>query len=267
MSSNKGLVAERANPELLFLKTGRGRWPKSEVYNAENPSLAYTRRFNPSFVRGLEGASLPTGSVYRLEQNRQRSMGNVLKNHNVNDLPDGRYLYLIEYEPSTRKYYKQFVQVLTKLELGSKHFMLPTHEGERVVLAAGELHKEGGRIIWNLRSGTFMSNFIKNQGGQNWKYKEIVRNAFRNSRATLEFQNRNLLPNVPHKLGALITSLAAGKAEITPNSPSASAMLPYLQRQHNRRLEAGLTTPGGAVAGARQRNTSGNTPQSKKPKP
>jgi hypothetical protein len=239
-----------------------GGWPKTSVYNGD-PAATYVKEIKPTSIRGLN--RLP--GTYLLGQNAGSVNRNrIFKNANVNTLPDGTYLYMIEYEPSGRRYYKQFIRVESRLELGSKHFMLPSQQGNRVVLAAGELVKNDGKIFWNLRSGTFMKNFIAQGGGNTQKFKAIVLNAFTNSQATLEFNNRNLLPAIPTKLKNFIMFLEAGKGTVEPynnnSNNGAPSFLRWAKEEHANRVEAGLSTPN---AKRFREESSGNTPQSKKP--
>jgi hypothetical protein len=233
-------------------------WPKTNVYNGD-PETKYSKTLKAAAIRGVN--KLP--GAYSLNQGKQSVNKNrVYRNANINTLSPGVYLYLIEYEPSSRKYFKQFVKVQDKAELGSKHFMLPTHEGDRVVLAAGELLKsEEGKIFWNIQSGTFMSNFIEQAGGNSSKFKVIVLNAFRNTTTTLEFHKNYLIPNVPVKLGNLIKSLEAGKAEVNPLTYRSPNFLRWAKNEHARRAEQGLTTVNNK--GNNKPVAAGNTPQSK----
>jgi hypothetical protein len=245
---------------LNFQKMFPRGYPKSTIYEGNNTAIV--KQITPSNIRGL--TRLP--GTYLLGQNTGSVNRNrLLKNANVNTLPDGVYLYMIEYEPSSRRYYKQFIRVESRLELGSKHFMLPTQQGDRVVLAAGELVKSDGKIFWNLRSGTFMRNFIEQGGGSTQKFKNIVLNAFTNSQATLEFNNRNLLPAIPTKLKNFIKFLEAGKGTADPynsNNSNVPNLLNWAKNKHARRVQAGLSTPN---AKRLREEPSGNTPQSKKP--
>jgi hypothetical protein len=232
-------------------------WPKSGKSNYSRIGKV----LKPSHVRGM--VFTPGSGIFISHNRAGVNETRLYRNSNIRTLPDGVYLFLIEYEPSTRKYYKQFVRVESLVEIGSKHLQLPTHQGDRVVLAAGELVKNEGKITWNLRSGTFMGNFIRQGGGSNAKFRQIVENAFRNSEATLNFKNVNLIPNVPTKLGNLIKAIEAQKVFAEPVNSNNSEVLPYLKKMHESRIKAGLTTQnnGGGNAGP-----SGNTPQSKKKK-
>jgi hypothetical protein len=123
---------------------------------------------------------------------------------NAHTLPDGAYLYLIEYNPDANRYHKSFVRVLNKLELGSRHFQLPVRNQGRVIVAAGELSKRGSVIEFNLESGTYTKNLMtrtKNYMGKE-NYIRLVKNALRNTRP--EYTNKILVPNVPASLKNLL---------------------------------------------------------------
>jgi hypothetical protein len=170
----------------------------------------------------------------------------------VSSLDDGAYLYLIEYSPGNNQYYKQFVPIINFLEFGSRHFQLPTHTEGRVILAAGELVKRGRLVQYNLESGTYTRNLmtVTNAFKINRSvYRNIVENAFRNARPTLEFKNQILAPQVPARLRNLmkitpnkLSFLFGGKPTAAlkrkPNYLSLSARN-VIAAQHSRRVNAG----------------------------
>lgn len=186
-----------------------------------------------------------------LRQNWTGGVG-IIRNRNVSTLDDGAYLYLIEYDPTTNQYYKQFVPIINLLEIGSRHFQLPTHTQGRIIIAAGELTKQGRVIKYNLESGTYTRNLMDqtNKHGINRSvYKNIVENAFRNARPTLEYTNAILAPQVPVRLKNLmkippnkISFLWAGKPTAAlykkPTYLALSARN-LLAAQHRRRVNAG----------------------------
>jgi hypothetical protein len=136
----------------------------------------------------------------------------------VASLPDGAYLYLIEFENG--KYYKQFVRILNKLESGSRHFQLPTLKPGRKIVAAGEMLKQGGTVRFNLESGTYTLNLMKKTPYLNSsKYIALVKNAFRNVNA---INTTNILvPNIAGTLHELLErgnlSFVYGNVGAKPN--------------------------------------------------
>ena len=129
----------------------------------------------------------------------------LYQNADVATLPDGAYLYLIEFKDG--KYYKQFVRILNKLESGSRHFQLPTLKPGRKIVAAGELVKQGGTVRFNLESGTYTMELMKmtNTYLNRSHYISLVKNAFRNVNA---INTKNIL--VPNIAGTLQELLARG---------------------------------------------------------
>ena len=122
----------------------------------------------------------------------------MYKNADVATLPDGAYLYLIEYNKDTNRYYKQFVRILNKLESGSRHFQLPTLRPGFNIVAAGELSKQGRTVRFNLESGTYTMNLMKKTPYlTNSNYIGLVKNAFRNSNLNLNYTRNILVPNIP----------------------------------------------------------------------
>lgn len=151
---------------------------------------------------GLPNANAPP--MY-LGQNRSTvALNRLYRNRNVSTLPDGAYLYLIEYAPATGQYHKQYVRVLDLLEWGSRHFHLPTLTPGRVIIAAGELLKEKGHIKFNLESGTYTRNLMhetREYMSEN-NYKNLVNDAFQNAKST-QFTKQILVPQVPGRLKRL----------------------------------------------------------------
>lgn len=221
-------------------------WPKSRLAGESRIG----KRLHPPYVKGYPHSS---PGIFLNQGRESLNQGRLYRNASTDSLPDGAYLFLIEYEVHTNKYFKQFVRVNSLLELGSRHFQLPTQKGDRVVLAAGELIKNEGKIIWNLRSGTFMKNFIKQGGNSNTKFRNIVENAFRNSGTNREFLNENLLPNIPTKLKNLIKSIKNGKTRakyLSSNNNSNNneirnklGPLPYFEKLHQKRVNNGNSSP------------------------
>jgi len=133
-----------------------------------------------------------------LAQNR------TYRNTNVATLPDGAYLYLIEYDTETNRYHKSFVRVLNKLESGSRHFQLPTNNKNRIIIAAGELSKKGSQVVFNLESGTYTKNLMNKTRNymKNTNYITLVKNALRNARPN--YTTNILVPQIPAALTELL---------------------------------------------------------------
>lgn len=94
-------------------------------------------------------------------KNKSAEIRNV---KNINSLDNGFYMYVIEYSKSRNRYFTHVFKVKTCAEIGTKHFMLPTHNNtDRIILMAGEFSKSSPRhtvepvVTWNTSSGTFMS--------------------------------------------------------------------------------------------------------------
>jgi hypothetical protein len=83
--------------------------------------------------------------------------------NNVPELPDMGYLFVIG---TTDEFNNDapvqiyFQPVLSSLELGSQHATLVMRTRIKHVYAAGEMRKEGNRVVYNMLSGTFMVAFI-----------------------------------------------------------------------------------------------------------
>ena len=75
--------------------------------------------------------------LYYGQTRENLNLNRTYRNTNVGTLPDGAYLYLIEYNPETNRYHKSFVRVHNLLESGSRHFQLPVRNQGRVIIAAG----------------------------------------------------------------------------------------------------------------------------------
>jgi len=126
------------------------------------------------------------------------------RNTSVNTLPDGAYLYLIEYNTETNRYHKSFVRVLNKLESGSRHFQLPTNNKNRVIIAAGELSKKGSQVLFNLESGTYTKSLMNKTRNymKNSSYVALVKNALRNARPN--YTKNILVPQIPANVQNLL---------------------------------------------------------------
>lgn len=175
-------------------------WPVVSRGNINNVQ----KKLKPNNVVGIP-PGLP--QIYYRQTYSNLNSSRTYRNTNVSDLPDGAYLYLIEYEPGKNEYRKSFVRVLDKLESGSRHFQLPTRGQGRVIVAAGELLKQGSQILFNLESGTYTAEIMtktKNYVTRN-QYVNLVKNALRSNRpVNISDVNRILLPNIPGNLQTLL---------------------------------------------------------------
>lgn len=134
------------------------------------------------------------------------NLNRTYRNTNTSTLPDGVYLYLIEYNPTTNRYHKSFVRVHNLLESGSRHFQLPTRNQGRIIVAAGELSKEGRVVKFNLESGTYTRNIMKLTGNYvtESNYIRLVKNALRNSIPDKNYTANILIPKIPGSLQNLL---------------------------------------------------------------
>lgn len=207
-------------------------WP---VVNRGNAINRVQKILKANHVTGI-----PTHwpKLYYGQTRANLNLNRTYRNTNVADLADGAYLYLIEYDPVKNLYHKSFVRVLNSLESGSRHFQLPTRNQGRVIVAAGELSKQGSVILFNLESGTYTRNIMtktKNYMGPT-NFTNLVRNALR-SRAPMNFRavTNILVPQIPGNLRNLLSrgnvSFYFGKT----SEKSKARILANLQK-------AGLTT-------------------------
>ena len=186
------------NVKRLFGLNRGFEWPRVNRGNAiervqkilENTHVAGIPNHWPRIYYGQTRANLNENRTFR--------------NKNVHNLPsDGVYLYLIEYDPATNRYHKIFVRVLNKLESGSRHFQMPSLHPGRVIVAAGELSKQGPIVFFNLESGTYTRNLMKKTVGRGMthgQYIELVKNALRTGNYTPEI----LIPNIKASLTNLL---------------------------------------------------------------
>jgi hypothetical protein len=144
--------------------------------------------------------------IYYGQTRANLNLNRTYRNVNTATLPDGVYLYLIEYNPETNRYHKSFVRVHNLLESGSRHFQLPTRNQGRIILAAGELSKEGRVIKFNLESGTYTRNLMEmtNSYVPKNKYIELVKNALTNSVPNKNYVTNILIPKIPASLQNLV---------------------------------------------------------------
>jgi hypothetical protein len=166
------------------------------------------------------------------------NLNRTYRNTDALTLPDGVYLYLIEYNPETNRYHKSFVRVHNLLESGSRHFQLPIRNQGRIIVAAGELSKEGRTIKFNLESGTYTKNLMaktKNRGLTNTNYVRLVKNAMRNMNAEKNYVTNILIPKIP---GSLQNLLTRGNLSFYFGSPTNKTKARVLKEL----TEAGLNT-------------------------
>jgi hypothetical protein len=165
------------------------------------------------------------------------NLNRTYRNRNIEKLPNGVYLYLIEYDPVANKYHNSFVRVHNLLESGSRHFQLPTRNKDRVIVAAGELSKSDEGIVFNLESGTYTKNLMtktRNYMGER-HYINLVKNALRNYFPNMKPVKNILIPKIP---GTLTNLLARGNVSFyygTPTNKAHARILANLEK-------AGLAT-------------------------
>ena len=255
------MTTPRLNIKEMFRETG---WPKSQRANEKEIG----RHLKAGEIRGVN--NVPSRKNFWIGTSRNRKNVSVLRNKSIRDLPDGVWLYLIEYDTNANKYYKQFVKINSRMELEGKHFHLPTPPANhsRVVLAAGELVKTTTteiNIVWNIQSGTFTKEFINKGYGNAEKFKRIVLNAFHNTGLvhSYKYNNRKLLEVYapPTKLRHVLSALKA--KSIRAEYPGFAGS--HLRKVHKERLAAGLTTINENEN--KPYVSTGNTPQSKRRKP
>lgn len=144
--------------------------------------------------------------IYYGQTRANLNLNRTYRNRDALTLPDGVYLYLIEYNPETNRYHKSFVRVHNLLEAGSRHFQLPIRNQNRIIVAAGELSKEGRVIKFNLESGTYTRNLMTKTKNYmtNANYVRLVKNALRNVNANKNYVTNILIPKIPGTLQNLL---------------------------------------------------------------
>jgi len=187
----------RLNVKRLFRVPNRP-WP---VVNRGSVINRVQKILQPNHVTGIP-SHWP--KIYYGQTRANLARNRTYRNTNVSTLPDGAYLYLIEYDPVKNKYHKSFVRVLNKLESGSRHFQLPTNNANRIIIAAGELSKRGSQVLFNLESGTYTRNLVTKTNGymSSNNYINLVKNALRNSKPEYTFEI--LVPQIPANLRNLL---------------------------------------------------------------
>jgi hypothetical protein len=190
------------NVKKLFKVNIGHPWP---VVNRGNAINRVQKILKSNHVTGI-----PTHwpKIYYGQSRANLNLNRTYRNTDALTLPDGVYLYLIEYNPETNRYHKSFVRVHNLLESGSRHFQLPIRNQGRIIVAAGELSKEGRTIKFNLESGTYTKNLMtktKNRGLTNANYVRLVKNALRNMNAEKNYVTNILIPKIPGSLQNLLT--------------------------------------------------------------
>ena len=185
------------NVKSLF-KVPPHNWP---VVNRGSVINQVQKIIQPNHVTGLP-SHWP--KIYYGQTRANLAQNRTYRNTSVNTLPDGAYLYLIEYDPEANRYHKSFVRVLNKLESGSRHFQLPTNNKNRVIIAAGELSKKGSQVLFNLESGTYTKNLMNMTRNymNNSSYVALVKNALRNARPN--YTKNILVPQIPANVQNLL---------------------------------------------------------------
>ena len=176
--------------------------------------------------------------IYYGQTRANLNVNRTYRNTDARTLPDGVYLYVIEYNPETNRYHKSFVRVHNLLEAGSRHFQLPIRNQNRIIVAAGEMSKEGRVIKFNLESGTYTRNLMtktKNRGVTNANYIRLVKNALRNMNANKNYVTNILIPKIPGSLQNLLNRGNVSFYHGTPTNKTKARILKELQ-------EAGLNT-------------------------
>ena len=165
------------------------------------------------------------------------NLNRTYRNTDALTLPDGVYLYLIEYNPETNRYHKSFVRVHNLLEAGSRHFQLPIKNQNRIIVAAGEMSKEGRVIKFNLESGTYTRNLMTKTKNYmtNANYIRLVKNAMRNMNANKNYVTNILIPKIPGSLKNLVERGNVSFYFGTPTNKTKARVLKEL-------TEAGLNT-------------------------
>ena len=216
------------NVKKLFRVPPRN-WP---VVNRGNIINRVQKILQPNHVTGIP-SHWP--KIYYGQTRANLAQNRTYRNTNVGTLPDGAYLYLIEYDPVKNKYHKSFVRVLNKLESGSRHFQLPISNQNRIIVAAGELSKKGSQVLFNLESGTYTRNLMTKTRNymKNSNYIALVKNALRNTRPN--YTKNILVPQIPANIKNLLERGVCSFYFGDPSNKTRQRILANLKK-------AGLTT-------------------------
>jgi hypothetical protein len=213
-------------------------WPKSNMAS----SRTIGKRIHPPYLRGWNWNKPPI-FFSQTAQNLNRTR--IVRD--VGQLTDGAYLFMIQFDPKNGRYYKKFARVTESLEMGVRHFQMPSKNKNKIVIATGELVKHGSKITYNFESGTYMRAFLKMYPMST--FHDIFKNAMRNSEANLTYTNKILLPTVPAKIKNLIKFVEKGTANLNYNFNNTNSQsnrenaLSLLRAIHKRRQNAGESSP------------------------
>ena len=218
------------NVKKLFSVPSRN-WP---IVNRGNAINRVQKILKENHVTGIP-SHWP--KIYYGQTRANLNVNRTYRNTDARTLPDGVYLYLIEYNPETNRYHKSFVRVHNLLEAGSRHFQLPIRNQNRIIVAAGEMSKEGRVIKFNLESGTYTRNLMTKTKNYmtNANYIRLVKNAMRNMNANKNYITNILIPKIP---GSIQNLLNRGNVSFyfgTPTNKTKARVLKELK-------EAGLNS-------------------------
>ena len=218
-------------PKLFNVSPPNRNWP---VVNRGNAINRVQKILKENHVTGIP-SHWP--KMYYGQTRSNLNINRTYRNTDALTLPDGVYLYVIEYNPTTNRYHKSFVRVHNLLESGSRHFQLPIRNQGRVILAAGELSKEGRVIKFNLESGTYSRNLMSKTKNYmtNSNYIRLVKNALRNMNANKNYVTNILIPKIPGTLKNLVNR---GNLSFYHGSPTNKTRALVLAKLKN----AGLNT-------------------------
>jgi len=218
------------NVKKLFSVPSRN-WP---IVNRGNAINRVQKILKENHVTGIP-SHWP--KIYYGQTRANLNVNRTYRNTDALTLPDGVYLYVIEYNPETNRYHKSFVRVHNLLEAGSRHFQLPIRNQNRIIVAAGEMSKEGRVIKFNLESGTYTRNIMTKTKNYmtNANYIRLVKNAMRNMNANKNYITNILIPKIP---GSIQNLLNRGNVSFyfgTPTNKTKARVLKELK-------EAGLNS-------------------------
>lgn len=212
------------NVAKLFRVTNGRPWP---VVNRGNAINRVQKILKENHVTGIP-SHWP--KLYYGQTRANLNLNRTYRNTDARTLPDGVYLYLIEYNPETNRYHKSFVRVHNLLEAGSRHFQLPIRNQNRIIVAAGEMSKEGRVIKFNLESGTYTRNLMTKTKNYmtNTNYIRLVKNALRNMNANKNYVTNILIPKIPGSLQNLLNRGNVSFYHGTPTNKTKARMLKEL---------------------------------------
>ena len=212
------------NVAKLFGVTNGRPWP---VVNRGNAINRVQKILKENHVTGIP-SHWP--KLYYGQTRANLNLNRTYRNTDAATLPDGVYLYVIEYNPETNRYHKSFVRVHNLLEAGSRHFQLPIRNQNRIIVAAGEMSKEGRVIKFNLESGTYTRNLMTKTKNHmtNTNYIRLVKNALRNMNANKNYVTNILIPKIPGSLQNLLNRGNVSFYHGTPTNKTKARILKEL---------------------------------------